>query len=235
MPFADNLASLQTRIAAACQRAGRPPESVRLLAVSKTMPVERLREAIAAGQRAFGENYVQEALEKIAALPGLGLEWHHIGLIQSNKTAEIAAHFDWVHGVDRLKIAQRLSDQRPAGRPPLQVCVQVNISGEASKSGCAPLEALALCQSVAALPGLRLRGLMALPAPAAASADPRAPFRQLRALFEQARAAGLALDTLSMGMSDDFEAAIAEGATLIRVGSALFGARTGKPANEPGN
>lgn len=235
MPFADNLASLQTRIAAACQQAGRPPESVRLLAVSKTMPVERLREAIAAGQRAFGENYVQEALEKIAALPGLGLEWHHIGLIQSNKTAEIAAHFDWVHGVDRLKIAQRLSDQRPAGRPPLQVCVQVNISGEASKSGCAPPETLALCQSVAALPGLRLRGLMALPAPAAASADPRAPFRQLRALFEQARAAGLALDTLSMGMSDDFEAAIAEGATLIRVGSALFGARTGKPANEPGN
>lgn len=235
MPFADNLASLQTRIAAACQQAGRPPESVRLLAVSKTMPVDRLREAIAAGQHAFGENYVQEALEKIAALPGLSLEWHHIGLIQSNKTAEIAAHFDWVHGVDRLKIAQRLSDQRPAGRPPLQVCVQVNISGEASKSGCAPPETLALCQSVAALPGLRLRGLMALPAPAAASADPRAPFRQLRALFEQARAAGLALDTLSMGMSDDFEAAIAEGATLIRVGSALFGARTGKPANEPGN
>ncbi|ROH88803.1 YggS family pyridoxal phosphate-dependent enzyme [Stagnimonas aquatica] len=230
MSFADNLASLQTRIAAACQCAGRPPASVRLLAVSKTMPVERLREAIVAGQRAFGENYVQEALEKIAALGGEGLEWHHIGLIQSNKTAEIAAHFDWAHGVDRLKIAQRLSDQRPAGRAPLQVCVQVNISGEASKSGCAPTEALALCRSVAALPGLRLRGLMALPAPAAASTDPRAPFRQLRALFEQARSSGLALDTLSMGMSDDFEAAIAEGATLIRVGSALFGARAGKPA-----
>lgn len=235
MSFAENLASLQARITTACATAGRAPESVRLLAVSKTMPVERLREAIAAGQRAFGENYVQEALEKIAALGGQALEWHHIGLIQSNKTAEIAAHFDWAHGVDRLKIAQRLSDQRPAGQPPLQVCVQVNISGEASKSGCAPGEALALCQSVAALPGLRLRGLMALPAPAAASADPRAPFRQLRALFEQARADGLALDTLSMGMSDDFEAAIAEGATLIRVGSALFGARTGKPATEPGN
>lgn len=235
MSFAENLASLRTRIASACQAAGRPPESVRLLAVSKTMPVERLREAIAAGQHAFGENYVQEALDKIAALASETLEWHHIGPIQSNKTAEIAAHFDWAHGVDRLKIAQRLSDQRPAGRPPLQVCVQVNISGEASKSGCEPQEALALCLAVAALPGLRLRGLMALPAPTTANTDPHAPFRQLRQLFEQARAAGLALDTLSMGMSDDFEAAIAEGATLIRIGSALFGARAGKTLSKTGN
>jgi hypothetical protein len=235
MLFAENLARLQARIRDACQACGRPPESVRLLAVSKTMPVEHLREAIAAGQRAFGENYVQEALEKIAALASEALEWHHIGPIQSNKTAEIATHFDWAHGVDRLKIAQRLSDQRPAGRTPLQVCVQVNISGEASKSGCAPQETLALCQAVAALPGLRLRGLMALPAPTTGLADPRAPFRQVRALFEQARTAGLALDTLSMGMSDDFEAAIAEGATLIRIGSALFGPRTGKPVPQARN
>lgn len=230
MSFAQNLAEVRRRIASACRAAGREPGSVHLLAVSKTVAVERLREALAAGQTAFGENYVQEALGKMTTLAGEPVEWHHIGPIQSNKTADIATRFQWAQGVDRLKIAQRLSDQRPSGLPPLQICVQVNVSGEASKSGCAPDDALGLCQAVAQLPRLQLRGLMALPAPVAANADPRAPFRQLRALFDQARADGLALDTLSMGMSDDLEHAVAEGATLLRIGTALFGARAGKPA-----
>ena len=225
MSFAENLATVRARIAAACRAAGRDPAAVRLLAVSKTVHVPALLEAADAGQLAFGENYVQEALGKIAVLAGRGIEWHHIGPIQSNKTADIAAHFQWAQGIERLKIAQRLSDQRPPELPPLQVCVQVNVSGEASKSGCAPDETLALCQAVAALPRLRLRGLMTLPAPAAGADDPRAPFGDLRALFEQVRAEGLALDTLSMGMSDDLEHAVAEGATLLRVGSALFGTR----------
>ena len=235
MSFAQNLAEVRARIAAACLAAGRDPASVGLLAVSKTVPGERLREAFAAGQPAFGENYVQEALGKIALLAGEAVEWHHIGPIQSNKTADIAAHFHWAQGIERLKIAQRLSDQRPPGLPPLQVCVQVNVSGEASKSGCAPDEALPLCQAVAQLPRLRLRGLMALPAPVAANADPREPFRRLRALFQEAQARGLALDTLSMGMSDDLEHAIAEGATLLRIGTALFGDRAGKTAAETGH
>lgn len=235
MPFAENLAAVRRRIAAACHAAGRDPATVRLLAVSKTVAPAVLLQAADAGQDAFGENYVQEALGKIAALAGRGIAWHHIGPIQSNKTADIAAHFHWAQGVERLKIAQRLSDQRPPDLPPLQVCVQVNVSGEASKSGCAPEAALALCQAVAALPRLRLRGLMALPAPAAGAGDPRAPFRALRVLVEQARAEGLALDTLSMGMSDDLEHAIAEGATLVRVGSALFGARAGTPTDKSGN
>lgn len=225
MSFAENLAAVQQRIAAACHAAGRDPSTVGLLAVSKTVPALALIDAADAGQTAFGENYVQEALGKIAALAGRGVEWHHIGPIQSNKTVDIAAHFQWAQGIERLKIAQRLSDQRPPDLPPLQVCVQVNVSGEASKSGCTPEDALALCHAVAALPRLQLRGLMALPAPSTHATDPGAPFRRLRQLLEQARAAGLALDTLSMGMSDDLEHAVAEGATLLRVGSALFGTR----------
>ena len=235
MSFAENLAAVQARIAAACQAAGRDPSTVRLLAVSKTVLAPALIAAADAGQDAFGENYVQEALGKIEALAGRGIAWHHIGPIQSNKTADIAAHFQWAQGIERLKIAQRLSDQRPRDLPPLQVCVQVNVSGEASKSGCAPADALALCHAVVTLPRLQLRGLMALPAPANGSDDPRAPFRTLRTLFEQARAEGLPLDTLSMGMSDDLEYAIAEGATLLRVGSALFGERAGKAAAKPGH
>lgn len=216
---------VQARIAEASIAAGRAPDAVRLLAVSKTFGADAVRAAAAAGQSAFGENYLQEALDKQAQLRDLALEWHFIGPIQSNKTRDLAAHFDWVHGVDRLKIAQRLSDARTPGRPRLNVCVQVNISGEASKSGCAPAEAGSLCGQIASLPGLSLRGLMAIPAPAADGADPRAPFRALRELFDNIRAQGLALDTISAGMSEDLEAAIAEGSTLVRVGSAIFGAR----------
>lgn len=234
MLFAENLDAVTQRIHHATDAAGRDAASVQLLAVSKTIDAARIRVAALSGQRAFGENYVQEALPKIAALADLALEWHHIGPIQSNKTAEIAAHFDWAHGVDRLKIAQRLSAQRPASLPPLKVCVQVNVSGEANKSGCAPDETLALCLAVAALPRLQLMGLMALPAPVESGYDPRTGFAQLRTLLTTARASGLPLGTLSMGMSDDLEAAIAEGSTLVRVGSALFGARAaGKPASNP--
>jgi pyridoxal phosphate enzyme (YggS family) len=229
MTLAASLAAVRARIASAALTAGRDPATITLLAISKTVEAARLAEALAAGQRAFGENYVQEALPKMASLAAAGgnadAEWHFTGPIQSNKTAAIAAHFAWAHGVDRLKIAERLSAQRPANLPPLQVCVQVNVSGEASKAGCAPREAVDLCRQVAALPHLKLRGLMCLPAPAATLEDARAPFARLRELCDEARAAGLALDTLSMGMSDDLEAAIAEGATLVRVGSAIFGAR----------
>ena len=221
-----NLASVRMRIAAACKAAGRPESSVGLLAVSKTFGAAEVRRAHAAGQRAFGENYLQEALDKQAELSDLSLEWHFIGPVQSNKTRGLAERFDWVHGVERLKIAQRLSDQRPPQMPPLNICVQVNVSGEASKSGCAPAEALELCRAAAVLPRLRLRGLMAIPAPAAGAADPRAPFRQLRELFSELRRAGLELDTISAGMSDDLEDAIAEGSTLVRVGSSIFGKRT---------
>jgi len=233
MSFVENQAAVIQRITRAAAAVGRHASSVQLLAVSKTISPDRIRDAALSGQRAFGENYVQEALPKIAALADLALEWHHIGPIQSNKTAEIAAHFDWAHGVDRLKIAQRLSAQRPATLAPLKVCVQVNVSGEASKSGCAPDEALALCQAIAALPRLQLMGLMALPAPTESGHDPRAGFALLRGLFNSACNSGLSLNTLSMGMSDDLEAAIAEGSTLVRVGSALFGARAGKPASNP--
>ena len=201
---------------------------LRLLAVSKNMPASAVRTAHAAGQTAFGENYLQEALDKRAALADLRLEWHFIGPIQSNKTRAIAEHFDWVHSVDRLKIAERLSAQRPAGLPPLQVCVQLNVSGESSKSGCRPDEAPALCEAIARLPGLQLRGLMAIPAPVAAGADARAPFRELRAWLDAVRQRGVHADTLSAGMSDDLEAAIAEGSTLIRIGTAIFGARPGR-------
>jgi pyridoxal phosphate enzyme (YggS family) len=223
--IADNLQAVQARIAKAAAAAGRSPESVRLLAVSKTWPLASVIEAADAGQRAFGENYVQEGIDKIAAISGRNLEWHFIGPLQSNKSKAVAEAFDWVHSIDRLKIAERLSAQRPAYLTPLQVCVQVNVSGEASKSGCRPDETLTLCRAVAALPGLNLRGLMAIPEPSDDPAAQRAPFRQLREIFNQIRAVGLPLDTLSMGMSHDLEAAVAEGATIVRIGTAIFGER----------
>jgi len=227
--IADKLAQVHSRIASACVAAGRPVQSVTLLAVSKTFGVDAIAEAHAAGQLCFGENYVKEAVEKVAVLEGLvpHPEWHLIGPIQSNKTRVVAATFDWVHSVDRLKVAERLSAQRPAGLAPLSVCVQVNVSGEASKSGVAPAEVEAIARAVAALPRLRLRGLMGIPEPVAGAdlAAQRRPFRALRTLFDQLRSDGLALDTLSAGMSDDLEAAVLEGATMVRIGSAIFGRR----------
>jgi pyridoxal phosphate enzyme (YggS family) len=220
-----NIAEVRKRIAAACASAGRPADDVRLLAVSKTFGPDEILAALAAGQCEFGENYVQEAVEKMSHVPRAGIAWHYIGPIQSNKTRAIAEAFDWVHGIDRLKIAQRLSDQRPATLPRLQVCVQVNISGEASKSGCAPTETAALCSAIAAMPRLALRGLMAIPAPASVE-DPRAAYSRLRDLFDALRRSGMQLDTLSAGMSDDLEAAIAAGSTLVRIGTAIFGKRT---------
>ncbi|HET7774997.1 MAG TPA: YggS family pyridoxal phosphate-dependent enzyme [Azospira sp.] len=224
-PIFANLQAVKARIDAAARTCGRDPSGVSLLAVSKTWPAGQVREAAAAGQRAFGENYVQEGCDKIDGLADLALEWHFIGPLQSNKTRPVAERFHWVHSIDRLKIAQRLSEQRPANLPPLQVCVQVNISGEDSKSGCDLAAAAGLCRAVAALPNLTLRGLMAIPAPAEGEAAQREPFRRLRQLFDQLRAEGLALDTLSMGMSHDIEAAVAEGATIVRVGTAIFGVR----------
>lgn len=224
-----NLQHVRARIATACQRAGRGVEEVTLLAVSKTFGADAVRAAAAAGQRAFGENYIQEGVEKIAALRDLGLMWHCIGPIQSNKTRLVAEHFDWVHTVDRLKIAERLSAQRPADRPPLNVCIQVNIDGGANKSGVAPGEALALARAVAALPQLKLRGLMSIPEIAPDFEAARAVHASARALFDQLNADGLGLDTLSMGMSDDLEAAIAAGSTMVRVGTAIFGSRASKP------
>ena len=224
--IADNLQAIRSRIAQAARLAGRSPDSVALLAVSKTKPLADIVAAAAAGQTAFGENYVQEGVEKVLATAvDRKLEWHFIGPLQSNKSRLVAEHFDWVHTIDRLKIAERLSAQRPANLPPLNVCVQVNVSGEASKSGCRPDETAALCRAVAALPGLRLRGLMTIPEPTDDPQAQRLPFRQLRDLHEQLRADGLPLDTLSMGMSHDLEAAIAEGATLVRIGTAIFGER----------
>ena len=210
---------------AACAQAQRPADAVLLLCVSKTQPDEAVRAAFAAGERCFGENYVQEALDKIAALSDLRsqLEWHLIGPLQSNKSRLVAEQFDWVHSVDRLKIAQRLSEQRPGHLPPLQVCLQVNVSGEASKSGLAPAELPAVAAAVAALPRLRLRGLMAIPEPADGLEAQRAPHCLLRKLM--LALPGLGLDTLSMGMSGDLDAAIAEGATIVRIGTAVFGAR----------
>lgn len=221
-----NLQAVRVRIAAAAQLAGRAVEDIRLLAVSKTFPPERVREAAQAGQIAFGENYLQESLEKIAALADLGLEWHFIGPLQSNKTRPVAEHFSWVHGIERLKIAERLSAARGAARPPLQVCIQVNVSGEASKSGVSPGETAALAHAVAGLPNLRLRGLMAIPEPTDDMPLARQRFAMLRELREVLNKAGMALDTLSMGMSHDLEAAILEGATIVRVGTAIFGERT---------
>ena len=229
--IADKLARVHERIASACAGAGRPVQSVTLLVVSKTFGPEAVREAFLAGAQHFGENYVQEAVDKIEALADLRarLEWHLIGPVQSNKTRLVAERFDWVHTVDRLKTAERLSAQRPAGLPPLALCLQVNISGEASKGGVALEDVPALAHAVAALPRLALRGLMAIPEPAAAFDAQRRPFRALRGLFDALRGDGLALDTLSMGMSADLEAAIAEGATIVRVGSAIFGARSPLP------
>lgn len=223
--IAHNLAQVQAHIVAACQSAGRDPGSVQLLAVSKTWGPDAVRQAHGAGQTAFGENYIQEAVDKITALRDLPLQWHCIGPIQSNKTRLVAEHFDWVHSVDRLKIAQRLSEQRPAHGAPLQICLQVNIDGGPTKSGVIPADALALAQAVAALPRLQLRGLMTLPEPAPSLAAMRAVHAQAKALFDHLCAQGLALDTLSMGMSDDMAAAIAEGSTLVRVGTAIFGRR----------
>jgi pyridoxal phosphate enzyme (YggS family) len=224
----DNIAKVRTRIREAAQASGRDPQTVQLLAVSKSKPADALRDARACGQRDFGENYLQEALAKQAELAGLDLVWHFIGPIQSNKTKPLAEHFAWVHSVDRLKIAERLSAQRPAHLEPLNICLQVNVSGEASKSGVAPGELPALARAVAALPRerVRLRGLMAIPEPSADPDAQRAPHRRLAELLHALQAQGLDLDTLSMGMSADLEAAVAEGATLVRIGSAIFGART---------
>jgi pyridoxal phosphate enzyme (YggS family) len=223
----DKLQQVRARIVTACTAVGRDPASVRLLAVSKTFDADAVRSAHAAGQRAFGENYVQEGVAKIEALADLRaqLEWHCIGPLQSNKTRVVAAHFDWVHSIDRLKIAERLAEQRPAGLPPLQVCLQVNVDGGANKSGLAPEDAVALAQAVAALPRLRLRGLMAIPEPAPDFASQRALFLRTVAVFEQIRGAGIAVDTLSLGMSADLEAAVAAGSTMVRIGTAIFGPR----------
>jgi pyridoxal phosphate enzyme (YggS family) len=231
--IADKLAQVNARIASACAAAGRPVQSVTLLAVSKTFGVAAIEAAHAAGQQRFGENYVQEALEKIAALAALAPrpEWHLIGPLQSNKTRVVAESFDWVHSLDRLKIAERLSAQRPAQLAPLSVCLQVNVSGEKTKSGLAPGEVADVARAVAALPRLRLRGLMAIPEVVEGSdlEAQRRPHRALRALFEALCRDGLALDTLSAGMSADLEAAILEGATMVRVGSAIFGGRAATP------
>ena len=226
--ISENLQQLQERLTNACKAADRPVQSVTLLAVSKTFPSDDVRAAHAAGQRRFGENYVQEALDKMQALADLrpSLEWHLIGPLQSNKTRAVAEAFDWVHSVERLKIAQRLSEQRPPHLPPLAVCLQVNISGEASKSGCSVDELPALARAVATLPRLALRGLMAIPEPAGDFEAQRRPHRALAALRDRLNAElGLQMDTLSMGMSADLEAAIAEGSTLVRVGTAIFGGR----------
>ena len=225
----NNLRAVHERMALACRAAGRDVSAVTLLAVSKTFGVDAVLNAYAAGQTAFGENYIQEAVQKITALRHLPLQWHCIGPIQSNKTRLVAEHFDWVHTVDRLKVAQRLSEQRPASLAPLQVCIQVNVDGGASKSGVPPVEALALAQQVAVLPGLRLRGVMSIPESAPDFIAACALFNSVRAVFDALNVQGLALDTLSMGMSADMEAAIESGSTLVRVGSAIFGARS-KPA-----
>jgi pyridoxal phosphate enzyme (YggS family) len=221
--------AVEATITSAIEASGRARGEVQLLAVSKTFPAEAVLEAMAAGQHAFGENYLQEALDKMASVaqaqPDAPVEWHFIGPIQSNKTRPIAGAFAWVHTVERLKIAQRLSEQRPPELGPLNICLQVNISGEASKSGASPDELPALAREVAQLPNLRLRGLMAIPEPTTDAAEQRAAFARLRALFDALRADGLDLDTLSMGMSGDMAAAIAEGATIVRIGSAIFGAR----------
>lgn len=220
-----NLAQVRKRIELACLSAERPANAVHLLAVSKTMPAQAVREAYAAGQVAFGENYIQEGVDKIASLADLPLEWHCIGPIQSNKSKLVAENFAWVHSIDRLKIAERLSAQRPVNLPPLQVCLQVNVDGGSNKSGVTPSELLALAQAVAKLPNLQLRGIMTIPEPAENEAAARAVHHQAKDLFDSLQAAGLSIDTLSMGMTGDLEAAIAEGSTCVRVGTAIFGQR----------
>jgi PLP dependent protein len=225
---ADRLNAVRQRIETACRESARNPGEVLLLAVSKTRSADELRALAALGQRCFGENYLQEALGKIAALQDLDLEWHFIGPLQSNKTKSVAQHFSWVHGIDRLKLARRLSEQRPPDMPPLNVCLQVNVSGEQSKSGVSFDDLPALARQVAALPRLRLRGLMAIPAPADDFAAQRQPLHQLHEALQHLNRDGLQLDTLSMGMSDDLEAAVAEGTTMLRIGTALFGPRPPK-------
>jgi pyridoxal phosphate enzyme (YggS family) len=222
--IAHNLQHVETRIASACLAAGRDRASVHLLAVSKTFGMQEVRLAHAAGQRAFGENYIQEGVDKIQALQDLDLEWHCIGPIQSNKTRLVAAHFDWVHSIDRLKTAERLSAQRPASLPPLQVCIQVNLDGGENKSGVSPDHALALAQAVALLPQLQLRGIMSIPEPGDEAAT-LAVHAQAYGLWRSLQAAGLALDTLSMGMTADLEWAVSQGSTMVRVGTAIFGQR----------
>jgi pyridoxal phosphate enzyme (YggS family) len=224
------LQAVRARIDAAAESAGRPARDIRLVAVSKTFPAAAIVEAFHAGQVAFGENYLQEAVEKMAQCSDYAVEWHHIGPIQSNKTRQIAELFHWVHGVDRLKIAQRLASSRPRHLPALQVCIQVNVSGEASKGGVPPDLVLELARVISPLAGLRLRGLMAIPEPTADVDRQRSRFRQVRELKDHLERAGIGLDTLSMGMSDDLEAAVAEGATLVRVGRAIFGERARIPA-----
>jgi len=227
--ISDNLQAVHERVAAAARSVSRNPQEITLLAVSKTFGADAVIAAAQAGQRAFGENYLQEALDKMdavrAARPDLQLEWHFIGPIQSNKTRPIAERFDWVHSVEREKIAQRLSDQRPEHLPPLNVCLQINISDEASKSGAAPEGAAPLAHAIAAMPRLKVRGLMAIPEPEPDFEQQRLPLRRLRQLYDQLNERGLALDTLSMGMSADLDAAVAEGATIIRIGTAIFGQR----------
>jgi pyridoxal phosphate enzyme (YggS family) len=229
MSISENLQLVQHRIATSAQAAGRDPTSITLLAVSKTFDAQAVLIAAQAGQRTFGENYAQEAIDKISATrelsPNLQLEWHFIGPIQSNKTRQIAEHFDWVHSVDRLKIAQRLSEQRPADMPPLQICLQVNVSGEATKSGLEPDALLELARGVNTLPNIRLRGLMAIPEPTEDVEQQRSAFAKLRLMQNDLRAVGIPTDTLSMGMSADMDAAIAEGATIVRIGTAIFGGR----------
>ncbi|MBT0570584.1 YggS family pyridoxal phosphate-dependent enzyme [Curvibacter sp. CHRR-16] len=224
--IAENLRTVQAQLLRACEEAGRNSNTVRLLAVSKTFGPDAVREAFDAGQTAFGENYIQEGVEKILHLSHLPIEWHCIGPIQSNKTRLVAAHFDWVHTVDRLKIAERLNEQRPPELPPLQVCVQVNIDGGVTKSGVSATEVVELMRAVVALPRLRLRGLMCIPEPAPDYAAACAVFKRARQLFDQLCAQGFALDTLSMGMSADMLAAVHSGSTMVRVGSAIFGARS---------
>ncbi len=216
---------MRKRIELAVLAAGRPADAVSLLAVSKTMPAQAVRDAFAAGQLAFGENYIQEGVDKIASLADLPLVWHCIGPIQSNKTKLVAENFAWVHSIDRLKIAERLSAQRPVHLPALQICLQVNVDGGSNKSGVSPTDLLALAQAVAQLPNLQLRGIMTIPEPAENEAAARSVHRQAKALFDSLNAAGLKLDTLSMGMTGDLEAAIAEGSTCVRVGTAIFGHR----------
>jgi pyridoxal phosphate enzyme (YggS family) len=224
--IADNLQQVQTRMARACAQAGRDASKVSLLAVSKSFGPEAIGQAFAAGQCAFGENYIQEAVEKITALRALPIAWHCIGPVQSNKTRLVAEHFDWVHTVDRLKTAQRLSDQRPAHLAALQVCIQVNVDGGSTKSGVAPQEALALAQEIAQLPHMRLRGLMCIPEFAPDFVAACEVFARAKRLFDALNGAGVELDTLSMGMSADLEAAVVSGSTLVRVGSAIFGERS---------
>ncbi len=230
VPYANAWQYVRGRIARAATATGRPPDSIGLVAVSKTFPPSAIRAVYALGQRAFGENYVQEALDKMDALADLtDVEWHLVGPLQSNKTKVVAERFQWVETVDRIRIAERLADARPAGMPPLNVCVQVNISGESSKSGVPPEETLALARSVATLPRLALRGLMGIASDTPVVATRHAEFAVLRALFDICRSDGMPVDTLSMGMSTDLESAIAEGATLVRIGTAIFGSRGREP------